>query len=95
MDSPWSAEWQTTKRLSSGGQGNTFLVKASDGRTGVLKVLRHQTDPVLRARMFREVSALRIVEHCRVARLIDTNAGGGKGDIHLFLRISPSLLPLT
>jgi len=84
---PWDDEWDFDKKLSPGGQGYTYLVKAKDGgSTGVLKVLKEQKNLKRRARMRREASILQTLEHDRIPRLLKTNAGEfKKKDAKLYL----------
>ena len=77
--SPWTENWQIVQDLSLGGQGVTLLVTARDPNRGtghcVLKILKDQSSPEARARMFREVAHLRTLHdaRCRVPRLIQSN----------------------
>src|ERR1041384_8174313 len=74
---PWDIKWQKVRELGGGGQGATFLVKRRDGSDDneyVLKVLRRQDDSERRQRMYREVNALRRLQHtAAVPKFIESN----------------------
>ena len=82
---PWTDTWGFVDDLGSGGQGATSLVKSKDGELGVLKILHKQNDPERRVRIYYETAALRILEHPRVPKLLDTNADKFKEDTKLYL----------
>ncbi len=75
---PWKSKWKELQPLGKGGQGTTSLVAADDDSeiqtTYALKRLNDQTDAERRSRMYREVAALRPLDHPRVPKVIDTNA---------------------
>jgi serine/threonine protein kinase len=73
---PWADNWETKNQLGGGGQGNTFLVTqiGALNETYVLKVLKNQTNEERRMRMYREVEALRKLNHYGIPKVIDTNA---------------------
>jgi eukaryotic-like serine/threonine-protein kinase len=73
---PWSINWQIERDLGGGGQGATFVVKRRDGSDDneyVLKILRRQDDSERRQRMYREVNALRRLQHTAVPKFIESN----------------------
>lgn len=75
---PWKGRWRELGPLGGGGQGTATLVEPLD--TGlpsgqyVLKVLNDQKDADRRGRMYREVAALRTLDHPGVPRVIESNA---------------------
>ena len=75
---PWKGRWRELKPLGRGGQGTASLVEPLDAGvpTGryVLKVLNSQNDADRRGRMYREVAALRTLDHPGVPRVIESNA---------------------
>lgn len=73
---PWLDRWQVKEDIGRGGQGTTFLVtKKSEGTEAVLKVLRMQSDPEARRRMFQEVNNLKVLQNarCKVPAILDSN----------------------
>lgn len=75
-DQPWAKKWEVEKPLSKGGQGTTSLVKQrSDGRLGVLKLLRNTKSKQARGRMVQEVTSLRVLHKagCKVPEVFDDN----------------------
>lgn len=83
MTSPWvtspsyESSWTRLQRSGGGGQGDGFQVTRigdSAGEIRFLKVLKDQTNPERRARMFREAAALDTFTHPRIPRLIESNA---------------------
>jgi serine/threonine protein kinase len=69
--------WKRVRALSSGGQGYSHLAERLGAAAPVgrfLKILKDQTNPERRARMFREAAALATFEHPRIPRLVETNA---------------------
>ncbi len=74
---PWTVEWLEIENLGAGGQGSAKLVRrasASESPPYALKVLTRQNDPERRGRMYREVAALRTLNHDGIPKLIETNA---------------------
>ena len=58
----WEASWTIESQLGKGGQGTTSAVRSkTDGKPGVLKVLRNQKSAQARARMCQEVVNLRVL----------------------------------
>jgi serine/threonine protein kinase len=73
---PWSAKWDASRELSSGGQGTTYLVRNINGdRFGVLKLLKRQNSPQARKRMRLEVDTLRFLSEkgAAVPTVLDSN----------------------
>ncbi|MGU5816798.1 protein kinase domain-containing protein [Aeromonas hydrophila] len=68
--------WEKIKSMGGGGQGLAFSVsfKKSPGDNKFLKILKEQTNPERRKRMFREAAALATYSHPRIPCLIETNA---------------------
>lgn len=76
MSSPWKEKWKEIKKLPSGGQGNTAIVRSCDSNTeGVIKILKRQNSKKARRRFADEVHNLRVVRHAggKVPRFFDGN----------------------
>lgn len=73
---PWEANWEKLRQLPGGGQGETWIVRRRGDTDGehVLKVLKHQGDSERRKRMYREVEALRLLQHPAIPRIVESNA---------------------
>lgn len=72
------ADWEKIEQLGQGGQGITWLVKLrSEEKVGVMKLLRKTGDKQARARMFREVAALKSLStlKARVPGVLEDNTG--------------------
>lgn len=73
----YSVRWVIERPSGSGGQGHGHVVRRV-GETSsdrfFLKVLKDQTNPQRRARMFREAVTLETYDHPRIPRLIESNA---------------------
>lgn len=72
-----SERWVRQGSKGSGGQGYGHLVSRLDAASGTqyfLKVLKDQSNPQRRQRMFREAAALESYDHSRIPRLIESNA---------------------
>ncbi len=96
-EKPWNHDWRIIEQLGGGGQGKTFIVAreedTSNDRTGVLKLLipHKESDPKARARMFREVAALRAIhaEGGAVPAVLKHNTDDfEKPNVRLFLVMS-------
>lgn len=72
---PWDENWQKVRQLPGGGQGDTWVVKrrGDTDEEYVLKVLRKQEDTERRKRMYREVQALRLLQHPSIPRVVESN----------------------
>ena len=72
---PWDGNWQKLRQLPGGAQGETWVVKrrGDADEEYVLKVLRKQEDTERRQRMYREVHALRLLQHPSIPRVIESN----------------------
>jgi eukaryotic-like serine/threonine-protein kinase len=77
---PWQLKWAVASTATpwhrDGGQGRLRLVKRADDATAtlcVLKELIRQDDSERRARMYREVVALKTLPHASTPRVIDHN----------------------
>lgn len=85
----WKNEWVRGKELPGGNQGHTFLARKRtdpDDQFGyVLKRLKRQDDKDRRARVYIEVTSLRVLDHPGVAKLVDTNADDFEEDVELYL----------
>lgn len=68
--------WQLLRKVGSGGQAHGYAGKAlcQTGSCRFIKILREQTNPERRARMFREAAALSTYQHTRIPQLIESNA---------------------
>lgn len=76
MASPWKEKWKEIKKLPSGGQGHTAIVRSCDSNTaGVIKILKRQNSKKARRRFADEVHNLRVVRHAggKVPRFFDGN----------------------
>jgi serine/threonine protein kinase len=87
---PWDDRWVRVEHLSGGGQGLTYLARASTDPPDkepqyVLKELKNQKDPERRARMYQEVAQLRVLQHSNIAKYVDSNADRFETDEPLFL----------
>ena len=72
-----SERWVRQGSKGSGGQGYGHVVSrvgASSAEQYFLKVLKDQSNPQRRKRMFREAAALESYDHPRIPRLIESNA---------------------
>ena len=87
MIKSWETRWNRGDRIGKGGQGVTYF--ASDKNTGetfAIKFLKEQKELERRERMFIEVSALKILNHTSIPRLIDSNEENFKDEQYeLFL----------
>jgi serine/threonine protein kinase len=84
---PWHEGWDLVRSLGGGGHGRTAVVRRvgdDDGPECVVKVLKQPTDPERRARLQREVVALRNVSDPGIPKLVDTNCDGASDDDELF-----------
>lgn len=74
----WTEVWEKVDYVTRGYQGSIHLVKAkgddTDDTLCVLKLLHKKNDPERRRRMYREVAALRTLDHPGIPRLVDSNA---------------------
>ncbi|NEP08561.1 MAG: hypothetical protein F6K25_06090 [Okeania sp. SIO2G4] len=74
---PWDENWEIIKRIGSGGQGQTFSVKRRKdvfpSNQYVLKKLNNQKDNERRGRMYREVAALKTLNHSGIPKIFDSN----------------------
>lgn len=73
----WKEHWSEISEAPGGGQADTKLVRrkgSDDPTTYFLKILRKQNESERRARMYREISAYRTLQHPAIPRLIDTNS---------------------
>ncbi len=73
----WSENWTVVSSGEGGGQGDVKIVVRKDGSESserFLKILKHQTDPNRRQRMYREVASFRTLQHRAIPKLIETNA---------------------
>lgn len=90
-EKPWRDKWEVIEELSGGGQGNTSLVKRKSpseiipNETFVLKVLKNQTDPERRKRMYREVANLTTLDHSGIPKLIESNVEKFDSEIRLYM----------
>ena len=94
MKSPWEAGWKKRKELGEGGHGRTSIVYRRDGTEPtwrVLKVLKKPKDPERRARLAREVAALRKLDCPGVPRLIEDNcdAANNTDDLYAVMEYVP------
>jgi hypothetical protein len=71
----WKSRWERLRDLGRGGQGRTFVVRErnGDGTERVLKVLNDRNNPDRRARLGREVRALRSFDCDGIPKVIDDN----------------------
>lgn len=72
---PWEPRWTRKEQLGAGGQGHTFRVIETNGSEAVMKLLRKQDSQEARARMHREVVALKTLHPIgiKVPQLLDGN----------------------
>lgn len=76
IEGPWGSDWEVGAEIGGGGQGTTFHVThRSDGKRGVIKLLRYQDNPEARRRMFREVANLKTLDNvkCKTPHIIEHN----------------------
>lgn len=72
----WDRKWEVCKKLTSGGQGNSFVVKKKGMRTETffLKELpKIKNSSERRQRLYREISCYRTLNHLQIPKLIDSN----------------------
>jgi eukaryotic-like serine/threonine-protein kinase len=70
----WEKKWKKGDRIGKGGQGLTyFAFEKNTGSTYAIKFLKEQKVIDRRERMFIEVSALKILNHPKIPKLIDSN----------------------
>lgn len=71
----WESKWEFIDNLGNGGQGYTILVQNMDNDKlmGALKFLKSQKDPERRERLYREMAALKTLDHENIPKLIDGN----------------------
>ncbi|MCT7977604.1 serine/threonine-protein kinase [Laspinema olomoucense] len=85
----WDENWEIIKFLSQGGQGKTSLVKSrgplQSNKLYVLKELKYQSDRKSRSRMYREVAALKTLNHSGISKFIDSNVEEYESNIPLYL----------
>ncbi|MEO9460756.1 MAG: protein kinase [Lentilitoribacter sp.] len=75
--SDYSERWIKGKRKGSGGQGHGYQVSrlgSSSPEHYFLKILKDQSNPQRRQRMFREAVALETYDHPRIPQLIESNS---------------------
>ncbi len=85
----WETKWKKGDRIGKGGQGLTYF--ASDINTGstyAIKFLKEQKVLERRERMFIEVSALKILSHPNIPKLIDSNEDKFKDEDHELFVVS-------
>ncbi len=89
---PWDENWEITKTIGSGGQGQTFLVKPTKDQKDVflhnqyvLKKLIKQNDNERRRRMHREVTALKTLNHSGIPKIVDSNSELFDSDTPLYM----------
>ncbi|MGD1805775.1 protein kinase domain-containing protein [Dapis sp. BLCC M126] len=89
---PWDENWEITKTIGSGGQGKTFLVKPTKDKKDVflhnqyvLKKLIKQNDNERRGRMYREVAALKTLNHSGIPKIVDSNSELFDSDTYLYM----------
>ncbi|MEM1168279.1 MAG: protein kinase [Cyanobacteria bacterium P01_H01_bin.35] len=86
---PWNEKWEIIKHIDSGGQGQTFEVKPKkDGFLSnqyVLKKLNNQKDNERRGRMYREVTALKTLNHSGIPKIVDSNSELFDSDTPLYM----------
>jgi len=74
MSTPWDKNWEKGALIGEGGQGCTYHATSKNGKSGfVLKTLKNQKNLERRARMFIEVSNLKILNHEFIPKLIESN----------------------
>lgn len=90
----WSSRWKIITQCGSGGQGTTHLCRRIDETDGqyVIKLLSRQNVPERRARMVREVAALKTLNHANIQRYVDSNVDAFK-DIDCKLYIVTEYIP--
>src|SRR3954470_18085934 len=71
--------YQITGRLGEGGQGVVYLGYSPAGEPVAVKVLKTGLDPVVRARLGRELAAIRSVASFCTARVVDAVVDAGAG----------------
>jgi serine/threonine protein kinase len=84
----WTENWTLVQQLNSGAQGAAMKVTNETVDLAFLKVLKEQGqgDSERRARMYREVAALRTINVLEIPRLIETNADHHEDPLyHLYL----------
>jgi hypothetical protein len=69
-------EFQLTGRLGEGGQGIVYLARAASGEPVAVKVLRIGSDPNAKARLARELGAVRTVASFCTARVLTASVDG-------------------
>lgn len=71
----WENKWKKGDLIGKGGQGFTYFANdiASSRQNYAIKFLKEQKDKERRERMFLEVSALQVLIHPNIPRLIDSN----------------------
>ncbi|CAM2192463.1 putative Serine/threonine-protein kinase [Paraburkholderia kururiensis] len=72
----FEARWEKGKAMGGGGQAHAYRAtsKSEPEIKAFLKVLKEQTNPERRRRMFREAAALATYSHPRIPRLLESNA---------------------
>jgi len=72
----FDARWEKGKAMGGGGQAYAYraTLRNEPGNETFLKVLKEQTNPERRKRMFREAAALATYSHPRIPRLVESNA---------------------
>ena len=74
---PWEHNWIREEEIGAGGLGKAYGARPvgglfPDGKY-VLKLLRNQSNPERRERMYREVAALKTLAHRGIPRVFDAN----------------------
>ena len=86
---PWDENWETLQSIGGGGQGQTHKVKPKSNKFApglyVLKELTKYKDPERRARMYREVAALKTLKHKGISKLIDSNVEEFESNVKLYM----------
>jgi len=84
---PWEGKWKLGDPIGAGGQGLTYRAShaSADDFRYVLKKLHRSEDQERRARMFREVCALRTLRHPQVVVYVDSNVERYQSTDELYL----------
>ncbi len=72
-------QYRIVKRLGSGGFGNVYQVKGSDGNTYAMKLLK-TVDMINKRRFEREIKILATLNHSNVVKIYEWNLGGDPPD---------------
>src|ERR687894_663851 len=72
-------KYQIIRRLGSGGFGNVHEVKASDGKTYAMKLLR-DLNTINKQRFETEIKILAQLDHPNIVKIFEWNLGGDPPD---------------